>query len=140
MKRFIPYITFVATYGGLLLLAGLAARAVDAGALDFISVWIAPVVAAPIALLLAKRSGQPTRLGIGVSALAFAACICIATVGIFIIIAVPTGVLTVVQALGMFPTYFSLGGWTLLLSYLLVIAAPLPWSVFFLPPRVPAGA
>lgn len=139
MKRFTPYIIFVATYGGLLLLAGLAALVVDAATLYFINAWIAPVVAAPIALLLAMRSGQPTHLGIGISAFAFAACICLATVGVFIVIAIPTGVLTTVQALGMFPTYFSLGGWSLLLSYLLLIAAPLLWSVIFLRPRVLAS-
>lgn len=137
MKRATPYVVFIAAYAGLLLLAGFAALSFDSTALDFISTWVAPLVVAPLALLLAMRLGRPSSVGIAVSSLAFATGVCVATVGVFIVIAIPTGELTVPQAFGMFPTYFSIGGgWMLLLSYLLVIGAPVLWSAFLLRPRI----
>ena len=139
MKRITAYVVFAAVYGGLLLLAGFAASQFNSKALGSTVTWVAPLAAAPLALLIAARLERLSNLGIAVTSIILAVCACVATVGIFIAMAVPVvGGPTFEYIARMFASYFTIGGWSCCLAFGLLVAAPLLWATLFLSRRSPA--
>lgn len=129
MRRLAAYFVFAVVYGGLLLLASFLADQVRPEARD-VAGWIAPFAAAPLALLAAMRLGSLSRTGIAASSTILAAVVCLATVALLVAIAVPAvGEPTLDYVAGMFASYFTIGGWRLLFSFVLFVAAPLLWAV-----------
>jgi len=133
MRRITPYIAFAFGYGALLLLAGLAADQLGSGALTAAVGWLAPFAVAPLALLAAVRLGHLSSSGVAITSAILAVVIGAATVGILIAIAVPAvGRPTVHYIASMFASYFAIGGWRLLLSFGIFVAAPLLWGLLLL--------
>jgi hypothetical protein len=130
MRRLAAYFVFAAIYGGLLLLAGFIADQFRSEALRDVAGWAVPFAAAPLALLAAMRLGSLSRMGIAASSTILATVMCLTTVAILIAIAVPAvGEPTLDYIASMFASYFTIGGWGLLLSFVLFVAAPLLWAV-----------
>lgn len=132
MRRITAYVVFAAIYGGLLFLVELAADQFTSGSLGSAATWAAPFAAAPFALLGALRLGHLSNRGLAVTSVILAACACVATVGILVALAVPVvGGPTFEYTAGMFVSYFTMGGWRLLLSFGLLVVAPLLWAASF---------
>lgn len=140
MRPFTAYVVFAMIYGGLLLLAGFAADQFNSTALGSAVTWIAPFAAAPFALLSAIRLGDLSNLGIAVTSIILAACACVATVGLLVANAVPAvGGPSLEYIAGMFASYFTIGGWRLLLSFGLLVAVPLLWAAPLEARRLPTS-
>jgi len=140
MRRISPYIVFAISYGTLLLLVGLAADQLGSEALTAAVGWSVPFAVAPLALLVAMRLGHLSSPGVAITSAILAAIIGAATVGILIAIAVPVvGRPTLDYITSMFASYFTIGGWRLLLSFGLLVAAPLLWAPLLLSRQAPSA-
>lgn len=140
MTRVIPYVVFAMTYGALLLLGGLAADQLRSEALAAAVGWSAPFAIAPLALLVAMRLGHINSLGVAITSTIVAVIMGAATIGILIAIAVPViGGPTIDYIASMFVSYFTFGGWRLLLSFGLFVAAPLLWALLLLGRQAPSA-
>jgi len=140
MTRITPYVVFAIAYGALLLLVGLAADQLGSEALMAAVGWSAPFAIAPLALLVAMRLGHLSSLGVAITSAIVAVIIGAATVGILIAVAVPVvGGPTLDYIAGMFASYFTIGGWRLLLSFGFFVAAPLLWSLLLLSRQAPSA-
>lgn len=129
MARMSPNITFFLAYAGLGALAFIALDQVDSKELARILAWLVPVVTAPLAIQVARRAGAVSTTGVAIAAVTLAACVCIATVGVFVAIAVPAvGAIGPGYVARAFRRYFTLGGWPLLLDYGFLIVSPLAWA------------
>ena len=129
MTRLTAYFVFAGIYGGLLLLAGFAADELNSEVLGAAATWSAPFAAAPLALMASMRLRHLSNVGIAFSSVILAVIACTATIGILLAIAIPVaGSLTFEFVAGMFTSYFTIGGWRLLLSFGLLLAAPLLWA------------
>lgn len=144
MRRFAACIVFAIIYGLLLLLTGIATDQFGPGAFGVAAGWIAPFVAAPLALMVATRFGRLTYLGVAITSTILAALVVLTTVGILVAIAVPAvGGPTLGYIVSMFASYFTIGGWRLVLSLVLFIAVPPLWLALLLSlktSRAPAAA
>lgn len=129
MRRFTPHVAFFFVYAGLLHLAGFAVEQVGLKTFGDTIGWIAPFFAAPIALLAAGRFGRMGGAGVAVTSSLLVVLVSIAIVGILVWIAIPVvGPVDVDYVLRAFKRYFTLGGWSLLWSALIMVGAPLLWS------------
>ena len=144
MRRFAAYIMFAATYVVLVLIAGIAADQAGSETLRVATGWVAPFAAAPLALMVAARFGRLGCLGVAVTSTIVAAFAVLANVGVFVAIAVPVvGGPTISYLADMFASYFTIGGWRLLLGFVLITAAPPLWVVLLMglrASRAPAAA
>lgn len=137
MRHIAAYVVFAVVYGGQLLLAGFAADQLNSKALEAAMPWAAPFATAPFALLIAMRLGYLSNLGIAVTSFMLGVCACVATVGILVAAVPIVGEPTFEYVIGMFASYFIIGGWKLALGFILLVAAPLLWSISFLGRRLP---
>lgn len=129
MTRVMPHVAFFLSYAGLGILATTALGEIGSNELTGLLAWAVPVVVAPLALLTARAVGTITIVGVAVAALSLAVCLFVATVGILVAIAVPViGPATPGHVTRAFGGYLALGGWRLLFSLCLFVAAPVAWS------------
>lgn len=127
--RITKYMLFASIYGVLLLAVSLAADQLGSASFAAATGWVAPFAVAPLALLAAARVGHLTKPGIAVTSVILAAVMCLTTVGILIAVAVPVvGGPTLDDIARMFSSYFTIGGWGLLLGFVALVAAPLLWE------------
>lgn len=139
MRRFTPHVAFFFVYAGLLYLGGFAVEQMGPKAFSGVIGWIAPLFAAPIALLAAGRLGRLSGVSVAVTSAVLVVLVSITIVGILVWIAIPAvGPVDVDHVLRAFKRYFTLGGWPLLWSALIMIGAPLLWSRI-LPARAAAS-
>lgn len=75
MKRTIPYLVFAAAYAGLLCLLVSAISFLTASDTVVPAILYAPLLAAPLALLLASRVGALTSFGVGLTSLILVICV-----------------------------------------------------------------
>lgn len=144
MKHLTAYMVFAALYGGLQLAAVVALDRPGSEAFAAAAGWAMPFAAAPLALLAAARFGRLTRPGVAVASVGLALLVCCMTVAVSFAVAIPAlGGPDPGHLGGMFVSYFTIGGWRLLLGLVLFVAAPLLWATW-LPgleaSRAPAAA
>ncbi|MGQ4660719.1 hypothetical protein [Lysobacter sp. F6437] len=125
----LPYVVLALVYGVFqIVLAGLATWAMPAGAPLDTMLRLLPSVAALPAVLLARRAGPLSYVGVALTTLGVVAVVCIAVVCIHVLLALPTGVpMDVASVAAMFGRLFVFGGWPLVLAMLMMVLAPVTW-------------
>lgn len=125
MKRLVPYAVFAMAYAGLIFLVGSVMNWLIAGDTVVPGMWGAPFVAAPLALLLAERSGTLTRAGVALTSLILVLCFAIpATVMLTgLAVAIPENPSVPYISQGMI-LFIQLGKWLVWISGLEFVVIP----------------
>lgn len=133
MKRVLPYLAFAVFYAGLLYLTAFALDKLVPDKAGDALMWLAPLIAAPLALLLALRLGVVTSVGVALTSLILVLCVTVATALILVAVAVPVvGPPSFAYVAHSFVHVVQLGGWGFWLIALVQVGVPWLWSLLLL--------
>ena len=133
MKKLIPYLIFGVAYFALVLGVGAAIDEIHSQLTNHVFGLLVPIAVAPIAIVAAKRGGSLSTFGVIVVTV-------FSTLGMYTVItAIYSSLATPVGGSVSPLSLARLGGWSLALSYLIYIVAPVLWLPF-LKNRAPRNA